>query len=76
MATMQKPQKSLAEYEDIVIRKIFLVSLVDSNDVRVVYLEQAAAEILASEEPPFLYLVSSYHRAYEEGKKMGSMRRR
>ncbi|KAF6176570.1 hypothetical protein GIB67_034432 [Kingdonia uniflora] len=30
----------------------------------------------SSEEPPFLYLVSGYHRAYEEGKKMGSMRRR
>ncbi|KAF6135192.1 hypothetical protein GIB67_035263 [Kingdonia uniflora] len=89
-------QKSLAEYKDIVLRKIFLVSLVDSNDVRVVYLEQTAAEILSkgkplllsrdllervlvdrlsvSSEPPFLYLVSCYRRAYEEGRKMGSMK--
>ncbi|XP_010258183.1 PREDICTED: probable ubiquitin conjugation factor E4 [Nelumbo nucifera] len=48
MAT-QKPQRSLAEVEDIILRKIFLVSLIDSmeNDSRIVYLEMTAAEILS-----------------------------
>lgn len=48
MAT-PKPQRSPAEIEDIILRKIFLVSLVDSmeNDSRIVYLEMTAAEILS-----------------------------
>ncbi|KAL2552266.1 putative ubiquitin conjugation factor E4 [Forsythia ovata] len=100
MAT-QKPQRTPAEIEDIILRKIFLVSLVDSmeNDSRVVYLEMSAAEILSegkelklsrdlmerilidrlsgsfvSAEPPFQYLVNCYRRAYEEGKRIGSMK--
>ncbi|XP_052197991.1 probable ubiquitin conjugation factor E4 [Diospyros lotus] len=45
----QKPQRSPAEIEDIILRKIFLVKLVDSmeTDSRVVYLEMTAAEILS-----------------------------
>lgn len=100
MAT-SKPQRSLAEIEDIIIRKIFLVSLVDSmeNDSRIVYLEMTAAEILSegkdlrlsrdlmervlidrlsgnftSAEPPFPYLLGCYRRAYDEGKKVLSMK--
>ncbi|XP_022868548.1 probable ubiquitin conjugation factor E4 [Olea europaea var. sylvestris] len=100
MAT-QKPQRTPAEIEDIILRKIFLVSLVDSmeSDSRVVYLEITAAEILSegkelklsrdlmervlidrlsgnfvSAEPPFQYLVNCYRRAYDEGKKIGSMK--
>ncbi|KMT17300.1 hypothetical protein BVRB_2g039970 isoform A [Beta vulgaris subsp. vulgaris] len=48
MAT-PKPQRSPAQIEDIILRKIFLVSLVDSteSDSRVVYLELTAAEILS-----------------------------
>ncbi|KAA8547943.1 hypothetical protein F0562_004372 [Nyssa sinensis] len=48
MAT-QKPKRSPVEIEDIILRKIFLVSLVDSmeNDSRIVYLEMTAAEILS-----------------------------
>ncbi|GAB2287734.1 E3 ubiquitin-protein ligase pub1 [Dionaea muscipula] len=48
MAT-QKPQRSPAEIEDIILRKIFLVYLVDpmGSDTRVVYLELTAAEILS-----------------------------
>lgn len=48
MAT-QRPQRTPVEVEDIVVRKILLVSLIDSmeNDSRVVYLEQTAAEILS-----------------------------
>ncbi|XP_015879864.3 probable ubiquitin conjugation factor E4 [Ziziphus jujuba] len=48
MAT-PKPQRSLEEVEDIILRKIFLVSLTDSSDSdsRIVYLEMAAAEILS-----------------------------
>ncbi|VFQ68550.1 unnamed protein product [Cuscuta campestris] len=48
MAT-QRPQRTPDDMEDIVIRKILLVSLIDSmeNDSRVVYLEQTAAEILS-----------------------------
>lgn len=48
MAT-QKPQRSPEEIEDIILRKIFLVSLIDSmdSDSRVVYLELTAAEILS-----------------------------
>ncbi|XP_057971394.1 probable ubiquitin conjugation factor E4 [Malania oleifera] len=48
MAT-KKPQRSPEEIEDIILRKIFLVSLIDSmdNDSRVVYLEMTAAEILS-----------------------------
>ncbi|CAN4079426.1 unnamed protein product [Withania somnifera] len=100
MAT-SKPQRTPAEIEDIILRKILLVSLVDSmeNDARVVYLEMTAAEILSeskelrlsrdlmervlidrlsgtfvSAEPPFQYLVNCYRRAYEEGKKIASMK--
>ncbi|XP_062151115.1 probable ubiquitin conjugation factor E4 [Alnus glutinosa] len=101
-----KPQKrSAEEIEDIILRKIFLVSLTDSaessstSDPRVVYLEMTAAEILSeskelrlsrdlmerilidrlsgsfvSTEPPFQYLVGCYRRAYEEGKKIASMK--
>ncbi|XP_034207714.1 probable ubiquitin conjugation factor E4 isoform X2 [Prunus dulcis] len=48
MAT-PKPQRSREELEDIVLRKIFLVSLTDSSesDSRIVYLEMTAAEILS-----------------------------
>lgn len=100
MAT-SKPQRSPAEIEDIILRKIFLVSLVDSmeNDSRIVYLEMTAAEILSegkdltlsrdlmervlidrlsgnftSAEPPFPYLLGCYRRAYDEGKKVLSMK--
>ncbi|TMW97042.1 hypothetical protein EJD97_006331 [Solanum chilense] len=43
-----KPQRTPAEIEDIILRKILLVSLVDSsvNDTRIVYLEMTAAELL------------------------------
>lgn len=100
MAT-SKPQRSPAEIEDIILRKIFLVSLVDSmeSDPRVVYLEMTAAEILSegkdlklsrdlmervlidrlsgnfvAAEPPFSYLLGCYRRAYDEGKKVLSMK--
>ncbi|KAL8471662.1 hypothetical protein ACS0TY_029065 [Phlomoides rotata] len=100
MAT-QKPSRTPAEIEDIILRKIFLVSLVDSmeNDSRVVYLEMTAAEILSegkelkltrelmerividrlsgsfpAAEPPFQYLLNCYRRAYDEGKKIASMK--
>ncbi|CAL5370702.1 unnamed protein product [Camellia sinensis] len=45
----QKPQRSPVEIEDIILRKIFLVTLIDSmeNDARIVYLEMTAAEILS-----------------------------
>ncbi|KAI4352517.1 hypothetical protein L6164_006760 [Bauhinia variegata] len=48
MATA-KPQRTPQEVEDIILRKIFLVSLTDSmeTDPRVVYLELTAAEILS-----------------------------
>ncbi|KAM3363778.1 putative ubiquitin conjugation factor E4 [Capsicum galapagoense] len=48
MAT-SKPQRTPAEIEDIILRKILLVSLVDSmeSDTRIVYLEMTAAEILS-----------------------------
>ncbi|KAL8124632.1 putative ubiquitin conjugation factor E4 [Apium graveolens] len=100
MAT-SKPQRSPAEIEDIILRKIFIVSLVDSmeSDSRVVYLEMTAAEILSegkdlklsrdlmervlidrlsgnfvAAEPPFSYLLGCYRRAYDEGKKVLSMK--
>ncbi|WOG93271.1 hypothetical protein DCAR_0312552 [Daucus carota subsp. sativus] len=96
-----KPQRSPAEIEDIILRKIFLVSLLDSmeSDSRVVYLEMTAAEILSegkdlrlsrdlmervlidrlsgnfvAAEPPFTYLLGCYRRAYDEGKKVLSMK--
>ncbi|CAO2820573.1 unnamed protein product [Amaranthus hypochondriacus] len=49
MASTHKPQRSPAEVEDIILRKIFLVSLLDSmeSDSRIVYLELTAAEILS-----------------------------
>ncbi|XAR71279.1 Ubiquitin--protein ligase [Bertholletia excelsa] len=48
MAT-HKPQRSSAEIADIILRKIFLVTLTDTmeSDPRVVYLEMTAAEILS-----------------------------
>ncbi|XP_075482965.1 putative ubiquitin conjugation factor E4 isoform X2 [Primulina tabacum] len=100
MAT-QRPQRTPAEIEDIILRKIFMVSLVDSmeNDYRIVYLEMTAAEIMSegkdlklsrelmervvidrlsgdfpAAEPPFQYLLNCYRRAYEEGKKIASMK--
>ncbi|XP_049343169.1 probable ubiquitin conjugation factor E4 [Solanum verrucosum] len=44
-----KPQRTPAEIEDIILRKILLVSLVDSlvSDTRIVYLEMTAAEFLS-----------------------------
>ncbi|KAH0667023.1 hypothetical protein KY285_028229 [Solanum tuberosum] len=41
-----KPQRTPAEIEDIILRKILLVSLVDSlvSDTRIVYLEMTAAD--------------------------------
>ena len=46
-----KPQRTPQEVEDIIIRKIFLVSITDSaannTDSRIVYLELTAAEILS-----------------------------
>lgn len=52
MAT-KKPQLSLEEIEDIILGKIFLVSLTDSmeSDSRIVYLEMTAAEILSEGGP-------------------------
>ncbi|KAF2299389.1 hypothetical protein GH714_031802 [Hevea brasiliensis] len=49
MASSKKPQRSLEEIEDIILRKIMLVSLTDSivADSRIVYLEMTAAEILS-----------------------------
>ncbi|XP_051121088.1 probable ubiquitin conjugation factor E4 [Andrographis paniculata] len=97
----QKPTRTPAEIEDIILRKIFLVSLVDSmeSDSRVVYLEMTAAEILSegkelkvsrenleriiidrlsgnfpAAEPPFQYLINCYRRAYDEGRKITSMK--
>ncbi|XP_075645294.1 putative ubiquitin conjugation factor E4 [Castanea sativa] len=96
----RKPQRSPEEIEDIILRKIFLVSLTDSEspDPRIVYLELTAAEILseskelrlsgdlmerilvdrlsasATAEPPFQYLVGCYRRAYDESKKISSMK--
>lgn len=96
-----KPSRTPAEIEDIILRKIFLVSLVDSmeNDSRIVYLEMTAAEILSegkdlkvsrdnleriiidrlsgdfpAAEPPFHYLINCYRRAYDEGRKIASMK--
>ncbi|KAI3517268.1 hypothetical protein L1887_16481 [Cichorium endivia] len=47
--TTARPQRSPEEIEDIILRKIFLVTLIDSmgNDTRVVYLEMTADEILS-----------------------------
>ncbi|KAK4850381.1 hypothetical protein QYF36_006276 [Acer negundo] len=100
MAT-PKPQRTPEQIEDIILRKIFLVTLSDSMDTdsRIVYLELTAAEILSegkdlklsrdlmervlidrlsgsfqSAEPAFQYLINSYRRAYEEGKKIGNMK--
>lgn len=100
MAT-PKAQRSLEEVEDVILRKIFMVSLADSSesDSRIVYLEMTAAEILSegkqlklsrdlmervlidrltgifpSAEAPFQYLIGCYRRAYDEGKKIASMK--
>ncbi|KAK4776219.1 hypothetical protein SAY87_024180 [Trapa incisa] len=100
MAT-SKPQRSPQEVEDIILRKIFLVTLAESADTdsRIVYLELTAAEILSegnnlmlsrdlmervlidrlsgsfqSAEPPLQYLIGCYRRAYDEGKKITSMK--
>ncbi|KAJ6371279.1 hypothetical protein OIU77_001728 [Salix suchowensis] len=45
--TSNKPQRSLEEIEDIILRKILSISLTDSSDPRVIYLEMTAAEILS-----------------------------
>ena len=52
----QKPQRTPAEIEDIILRKIFLVSLADPefNDPRVGYLELTAAELLSEGKPLLL----------------------
>lgn len=55
MATATKPQRTPQEVEDIIIRKIFLVSITGEStttttgatDSRIVYLELTAAEILS-----------------------------
>ncbi|PIA30355.1 hypothetical protein AQUCO_05600056v1 [Aquilegia coerulea] len=100
MAT-QKPQRSRAEREDVILQKILLISLVESmnRDPRVIYLEMTAAELLSEDKPlmlcydlldrvligrlsgefpgaesPFTYLVGCYRRAYEEGKKISSIK--
>lgn len=100
MAT-PKPQRSPEEVENIILRKIFLVSLTETpeSDSRIVYFERMAAEILsegkelrlsrdmmerilvdrfsgnfASPETPFQYLLGCYRRAYDEGKKITSMK--
>ncbi|CAA0820271.1 Probable ubiquitin conjugation factor E4 [Striga hermonthica] len=101
MATPKPSSRTPAEIEDIILRKIFLVSLIDSmeNDSRIAYLEMTAAEILSegkdlrlsrdlmervvidrlsgefpAAEPPFQYLLNSYRRAHEEGRKIASMK--
>jgi len=100
MAT-SKPQRSPAEIEDIILRKIFYVTLTEStdSDPRIVYLEMTAAEILSEgkelllsrdlmervlidrlsgdfsdAEPPFPYLIGCHRRAYDESKKIQSMK--
>ncbi|KAI3520118.1 hypothetical protein L1887_09342 [Cichorium endivia] len=47
--TTARPQRSLEEIEDLILRKIFLVTLINSmgNDTRVVYLEMTVDEILS-----------------------------
>ncbi|KAI3417196.1 uncharacterized protein J3R85_014674 [Psidium guajava] len=97
----QKPQRSPQEIEDIILRKIFLVTLGGSSetDPRIVYLELTAAEVLSegkelrlsrdlmervlidrlsgsfpNAEPPFRYLIGCYSRAFDEGRKIGSMK--
>ncbi|KAF2283607.1 hypothetical protein GH714_012182 [Hevea brasiliensis] len=49
MASSNKPQRSLEEVEDIILRKILVVSLTHSmvTDSRIVYLDMTAAEILS-----------------------------
>ncbi|XP_010904932.1 probable ubiquitin conjugation factor E4 [Elaeis guineensis] len=97
----RKPQRTPQEIEDIILRKIFLVSLASpvENNPKVVYLELTAAEILSESkplmlsrdsmervlvdrlsgnfpdaEPTFRYLIGCYRRAYEEGRKVASMK--
>ncbi|KAK9105120.1 hypothetical protein Scep_021964 [Stephania cephalantha] len=52
----QRPQRSPEEIEDIILRKIFSVSLIDSmeNDPQIVYLEMTAAEMLSEGKPLLL----------------------
>ncbi|KAI4389267.1 hypothetical protein MLD38_001507 [Melastoma candidum] len=99
-----RPQRSPAEIEDIILRKIFLVTLTEPSssspvDPRIAYLELTAAEILSEgrdlrlyrdlvervlidrlsgsfpgAEPPFEYLVGCYRRAFDESKKISSMK--
>ncbi|GFY82948.1 U-box domain-containing protein [Actinidia rufa] len=70
----QKPQRSPAEIEDIILRKIFLVSLIDSmeNDSR--FLIDRLSGNFSSAESPFPYLIGCYRRAYDEGKKISNMK--
>lgn len=52
-----KPQRTPEEVEDIILRKIFLVSITENTaaaDSRIVYLEQTAAEILSEGKPLLL----------------------
>ncbi|KAI4321341.1 hypothetical protein MLD38_034737 [Melastoma candidum] len=99
-----RPQRSPTEIEDIILRKIFLVTLTEPSssspvDPRIAYLELTAAEILSEgrdlrlsrdllervlidrlsgsfpgAEPPFEYLVGCYRRAFDESKKISSMK--
>ncbi|MQL85685.1 hypothetical protein Taro_018198 [Colocasia esculenta] len=52
----QKPRRTPAEIEDIILRKIFVVSLAGAaeGDPRVVYLEMTAAEVLSEGKPLML----------------------
>ncbi|KAK9114281.1 hypothetical protein Syun_021078 [Stephania yunnanensis] len=52
----QRPQRSPEVIEDIILRKIFSVSLIDSmeNDPQIVYLEMTAAEMLSEGKPLLL----------------------
>jgi ubiquitin conjugation factor E4 B len=56
MATATKPQRSADEIEDIILRKILLVSLSEppSPSPQIVYLEQTAAELLSECKPLLL----------------------
>ncbi|XP_072992148.1 probable ubiquitin conjugation factor E4 [Typha latifolia] len=53
MAT-PKPQRSPAEIEDIILRKILLISLTPSSSSSITYLELTAAELLSEGKPLLL----------------------
>ncbi|KAK9090756.1 hypothetical protein Sjap_023933 [Stephania japonica] len=52
----QRPQRSPEEIEDIILRKIFSVSVIDSmeNDPQILYMEMTAAEMLSEGKPLLL----------------------